>query len=756
MKHARNGSVSRAAALAAALALFAGGALAQVPAVGLSTVGAQRFGNENLLGFYTPQAGDVFAWSLAVGDFNGDGADDLATGMPFDDGLADNPIVNSGSVVVRYGIPGAGLETGLADAVLRQTPAVDPPEEEDNYGYALAACDFNGDHFDDLAVGVPVEDHVGREGTGGVQVHFGGTGGLPTSGQQFYAQSTTGIPGDAEDADFFGITLACGDFNGDSFDDLVIGVPFEDFGFFGIDAGMVDIVPGTATGLDPTLATELSQDTDGMGGDAELGDLFGLRIATGDFNGDGFDDLAIGSPGEDDAGAIHVVWGGRGGLTTAESLFFMETFLGGASEQDDNFGFVLASGNFDGDAADDLVIGIPLDDMGADGSAVDGGQVCVLYGIPGEAGFDLSRNQFWSEDAIWGVGTSEEPDNFGFGIAAGDFDRDGRDDLAVGHRYEALLGPDDGAATVLMGTPTGLTSGRARQIAAGVAGFPGDFAAHGKSFGWSLAAGDFDGDGHSDLAVGAPFEDENGLVNVGSETVLYGALFADGVENGDTSLWSSAQSGGTTTLEVTKAAKLGPSASKVGLQINLGGPSRFVPATAFVRAGPDRGFNNERTLRGSFFIDPQNVTMSPNPGVNIFDLMTFADGIGAGSKTRLRFELNRNNAVGGWALLVSHFNDNVGALTFSGGAGFALANDPNGHNNRIEFEWRAGNPGHITMWKTRFLNGVPDSNGRVLMLDVDLPGQQNAVINHVSAGVIAGQDAGTSGKLYLDELGFRR
>ena len=60
------------------------------------------------------------------------------------------------------------------------------------------------------------------------------------------------------------------------------------------------------------------------------------------------------------------------------------------------------------------------------------------------------------------------------------------------------------------------------------------------------------------------------------------------------------------------------------------------------------------------------------------------------------------------------------------------------------------------MWKTRFLNGVPDANGRVLMLDVDLPGQQNAVINHVSAGVIAGQDAGTSGKLYLDELGFRR
>jgi FG-GAP repeat len=140
----------------AALALVAGGARAQVPAVGLSTVHAQSFGNENLLGFYTPQAEDFFAMSLATGDFNGDGADDLATGVPFDDGLADSPIVDSGSVIVRYGISGAGLATSLAGTVLRQTPAVNPAEEGDNFGYALASCDFNGDGFDDLAVGIRV------------------------------------------------------------------------------------------------------------------------------------------------------------------------------------------------------------------------------------------------------------------------------------------------------------------------------------------------------------------------------------------------------------------------------------------------------------------------------------------------------------------------------------------------------------------------------------------------------------------------
>src|SRR5688572_10869944 len=109
MRHQLAADLRTLASILAAVALLASSARAQVPAVGLSTVGAQRFGNENLLGFYTPQAGDQFAWSLATGDFNGDGADDLASGMPDDDGLADSPIADSGSVIVRYGIPGQGL-----------------------------------------------------------------------------------------------------------------------------------------------------------------------------------------------------------------------------------------------------------------------------------------------------------------------------------------------------------------------------------------------------------------------------------------------------------------------------------------------------------------------------------------------------------------------------------------------------------------------------------------------------------------------
>ncbi|HXT19561.1 MAG TPA: hypothetical protein VN923_02315, partial [Thermoanaerobaculia bacterium] len=178
----------------------------------------------------------------------------------------------------------------------------------------------------------------------------------------------------------------------------------------------------------------------------------------------------------------------------------------------------------------------------------------------------------------------------------------------------------------------------------------------------------------------------------------------------------------------------------------------------YVRVGPEAGFHDERTLTGTFFVDPQSLTMSPTPGKNIFSMMTFTDAVGAGSKTRLTFELNRNDSVGGWAIIANSFNETANALQFAGGAGFALNNpgDPSTHNNRIDFSWRAGNPGHLTVWRTRYQNGVPDGSGKQLLFDVDLPGATNAVINQVFAGMVAGQDAGTFGKLYLDELSFRR
>jgi hypothetical protein len=148
----RLGLAPALALAAGALAFaFAGAAGAQPSSnVGLSTVRAQRFGNENLAGIYTPVATDLFAYSLAAGDFNGDGADDLATGMPHDNGPTNAAVTDSGSVVVRYSVPGSGLTTNPSQVYLRQQG--NPPEHSDLFGWSLTSCNFNGDAFDDLAV----------------------------------------------------------------------------------------------------------------------------------------------------------------------------------------------------------------------------------------------------------------------------------------------------------------------------------------------------------------------------------------------------------------------------------------------------------------------------------------------------------------------------------------------------------------------------------------------------------------------------
>lgn len=331
---------------------------------GLTVAGHQFWNQENLL-IGTNEPNDRFGHSLAAGDFDADGFDDLAIGIPGEND-------EDGAVGVAFGSP-LGVGPFRSQTWSQDTPGVPGSSDEffrDDFGWAVAAGDFDADGFDDLAVGAPAD-----ENTGSVTVLPGSAIGPGIAGAQLWHQNQTdafgGVAGGREPEDLFGFSLGVGDFDGDGFDDLAIGVPGEDAesgqqAKLEYQSGAVAILRGGASGLS-TLGNQLwdQNSSDAFGnieGGREEDDRFGHAVAAGDFDGDGFDDLAIGIPQEDDnAGGVAVLHGSDAGITSRGNQLWQQDSpgLGTVREEGDRMGYALATGDFDGDGADDLAAGAP-------------------------------------------------------------------------------------------------------------------------------------------------------------------------------------------------------------------------------------------------------------------------------------------------------------------------------------------------------------------------------------------------------------
>jgi hypothetical protein len=148
-------------------------------------------------------------------------------------------------------------------------------EAFDSFGFSLAAGNFDGDSFADLAIGTPFEAVGGKIGAGAMAVLYGTGSGLIALGNQLWHQDSPGVPGAAQADERFGLALAAGDFNNDGRDDLAIAVPGEDVSTV-TDAGAVYVMKGSnGSGLSATGDKLWHQNVSGVNDNAEPDDALG-------------------------------------------------------------------------------------------------------------------------------------------------------------------------------------------------------------------------------------------------------------------------------------------------------------------------------------------------------------------------------------------------------------------------------------------------------------------------------------------------
>ncbi|WP_328745303.1 VCBS repeat-containing protein [Streptomyces sp. NBC_00285] len=409
-------------------------------------------------------------------DFDGDGYADLLTGVP--EGTVDGK-EGAGYVTVQYGAPnGIGTNTtvprGQVQVVSQSTKGVPGTSETgDHFGQAVATGDLDGDGYDDAVIGTPGEDEGTVEDAGRVTVLYGSKAGLG-------AENTMTVGADKAVAGArFGLSVAAARFSGDiDGDQLVVLDQKAGLHVFTYHVGLLRQV-GTPRSTGHTLQ--------------------GAYLTTGDYDRDGFADLVVSgySPDNDYVMGWSSYYAGG-----TEGLSYRSDLRGGLGT---------ASGDINGDGYDDLVVGqrSAVDETTGDADAP-GGLIGVYYGgDDGPAGTEGpgTAPQWWSQNSPGVPGTAEQGDAWGNDLSVADVDGDGRADVAVGAPGEDVgTVRDAGAVWLLRGSGTGLTATGAQSFDQNSPGIPGA-AEEGDAWGAQVRLVDTDGDGRAELVAAAP--DEN-------------------------------------------------------------------------------------------------------------------------------------------------------------------------------------------------------------------------------------------------------